>query len=384
MNAPEHIPSFDIIIIGAGCAGLQLLYQFSQRKDWSGLKVLLVDDGAAKQRSWCFWSSEQHPLQHLVTKTWHQLSFSSAAFSKTQTIGPYGYHYIPGDVFFEYFSREFIPAHHNITQVSGRVNQIQPNNGSYLIKTDDYVAWGKTCFSSIPANKGQADELKQHFKGWYIEADHEVFDTSTASLMDYSVQLYQDVHFIYVLPFSKTHALIEATFFSSKIAEDEVYDELISNYMQYTYAGVNFVVTSAEKGCIPMSRQTFKRFGQAGEVLIGQAAGMVKASTGYTFNRITQDSIWLARNLNISLPNAQTGTGGRFRFYDRLLLNIIRKKPQLVAGIFTRLFRYNSSARVLRFLDERTKPIHEFAIFWSLPWLPFIKETIKYIIDNDG
>jgi lycopene beta-cyclase len=202
--------------------------------------------------------------------------------------------------------------------------------------------------------------------------------------MDYSVQMYQDVHFIYVLPFTQTRALIEATFFSLYVAADDVYDVLINDYLHEKYPGVKFVVASTEKGCIPMSRQTFNRYGRAGEVLIGQAAGMVKASTGYTFNRITQDSIWLAQNLNFNLPDVQTGTNGRFKFYDQLLLNLIRKKPGLIAGIFTSLFKQNSFARVLRFLDERTRPVHEFAIFWSLPWLPFIKEAFKYMFDYDG
>ncbi|WP_342648701.1 lycopene cyclase family protein [Mucilaginibacter sp. CSA2-8R] len=143
----------------------------------------------------------------------------------------------------------------------------------------------------MPAKESQINELKQHFKGWYIEADQVVFDEGTASLMDYAVQIYQDVHFIYLLHFTKTRGLIEAAFFSHNVAADDVYDVLINDYLHQKYPNVKFVVTSTEKGCIPMSRQTFKRYGQAGEVSIGKAAGMVKASTGYTFNRITQDSI---------------------------------------------------------------------------------------------
>ncbi|WP_342645370.1 lycopene cyclase family protein [Mucilaginibacter sp. CSA2-8R] len=92
MKASDYSSSFDIVIVGAGCAGLQLLYQFFQLAAWPNLKVLLIDDGSIKQRSWCFWSSGPHPLQHMVAKFWQNLLFSSMAFSKAQVISPYSNH----------------------------------------------------------------------------------------------------------------------------------------------------------------------------------------------------------------------------------------------------------------------------------------------------
>ncbi|QJD97797.1 hypothetical protein HH214_18905 [Mucilaginibacter robiniae] len=378
------LQKFDIVIIGAGCAGLQLLQQLSLLENWPDYKVLLIDDGAEKQQSWCFWSASGHPLQHLVTKTWHQLTFSAASFSTCQPIQPYAYHYIPGSVFFDYFNHQFIPQHSNITVMRARVNHVTKLGGGYLIKAQEMQWWGQTCYSSLAPKESPKPELWQHFKGWYIEAEQDVLDTDTAILMDYTVQLYNKVHFVYVLPFSGNKALVEATFFSERREDEETYDRLITAYLHQAFPYIKFKVTATEVGCIPMSRHSFSRYGAAGEVLIGQAAGMVKASTGYTFNRITRDSILLAKHFGEKLPYQWPATRGRFRFYDQLLLNIIIAKPYIVRDIFTRLFRHATMPQVLRFLNEQTTLAQEVGIFLHLPWRPFLKQAVKHIFNRSG
>ncbi|WP_419802203.1 lycopene cyclase family protein [Mucilaginibacter sp.] len=375
---------FDIAIIGAGCAGWQLLQQLSLQDDWADCKVLLLDDGAEKQQSWCFWSAGNHPLQHLATKSWQQLSFRSAGFSTTQMAAPYVYHHIPGKVFFAYFEQQFLPQNPNITVVQAKVNRVQKSANSFLIDTTDQSFRAKTCYSSLVLQQNKQPELWQHFKGWYIETEQETFDDRAAVLMDYTVQLYQEVHFIYVLPFSKTRALVEATFFSAELVREEIYEELITVYLQQHFPQICYKITSAETGRIPMSKQTFGRYGTAGETLIGKAAGMVKASTGYTFNRITKDSAFLAKNRAQKQHLSSMATRGRFRFYDALLLNMIRQSPQIIPKVFARLFKNNRLPVVLRFLDEQTTRQQEVKIFASLPIVPFIKQAIKYIFTDRG
>ncbi len=375
---------YDIAVLGAGCAGWQLLQQLSLQPNWADCKVLLLDDGTEKQQSWSFWSAGNHPLQQLVTKSWQQLSFCSAKFSTKQSAKPYTYHHIPGKVFFNYFEQQFLPQNPNITLVKAKVNRIHNQENCFLIDTDQQSFRAKNCYSSInPQTK--KPELWQHFKGWYIETKEEIFDDRTAMLMDYTTQLHQEVHFIYVLPFTKNRALVEATFFSAEVVSDALYEELIKAYLQQHFPQINYKITSAETGQIPMSRQQFNHYGPAGETLIGKAAGMVKASTGYAFNRITNDSILLAKNIGQKQYAVATGTRGRFRFYDALLLNMIRHSPQIIPNVFTQLFKHNRMPDVLRFLDEQSTLQQEIRIFASLPILPFLKQAIKHIFTyRDG
>ena len=375
---------YDIAIVGAGCAGLQLLQQLSLLEEWPDYKVLLLDDGSEKQQSWCFWSASDHPLQHLVTKTWHQLTFRSSGFSTTQPIQPYAYHYIPGKAFFDYFNQLFLPANPNITIVKTNVNHIEKIDGGFLINTSNKQWRAKSCYSSLIPQTQTQPELWQHFKGWYIETTQDAFDDRAAMLMDYSIQIYDQVHFIYLLPFSKTCALVEATFFSAEVDDDAVYDELIKTYLSQNFPQTDFEIISTETGRIPMSKQPFNRYGLAGETLIGKAAGMVKASTGYAFNRITADSVLLAKNRAQKQHLAWSATQGRFRFYDHLLLNLILHSPQIIAWVFTRLFKYNPMSRVLCFLNEQTRFTQEVKIFASLPIIPFLKQAIKYIFSGRG
>lgn len=373
--------SFDIGIVGAGGAGLQLLQQLALHQDWPTQKVLLIDDGSEKLQSWCFWSKNSHPLQHLVTKTWHQLSFRAANVSINESISPYAYHYISGKDFYTYFNRDFIPAHPNVTLVLGKVNLITKTNAGFSISTDDATWNVKQCFSSLlPFAQDKRLMIWQHFKGWYIETEKAVFNDRTAFLMDFSLPTKGKVNFTYLLPFSKNIALIEATYFSAEIADDAVYDDLLKQYIKQKFPGIKFKIKNTEKGCIPMSKELFNRYGPAGEVLIGKAAGMVKATTGYTFNRIANDSALLAQNFFQKKPFAWPATKGRFRFYDQLLLNIIAERAALAPKIFTRLFKYNRLPLVLQFLDEETDFTAEVKIFFTLPIVPFLKEALKQVM----
>ena len=55
----------------------------------------------------------------------------------------------------------------------------------------------------------------QQFFGSYIKTEQEIFDDQKATFMEFS-KLRNKFHFMYILPFSPTEALIESTYFSSK------------------------------------------------------------------------------------------------------------------------------------------------------------------------
>ena len=77
--------------------------------------------------------------------------------------------------------------------------------------------------------------MLQHFLGQEIEVERPVFDDSTAILMDFRVDQTHGMHFIYLLPFSPTRALVESTLFSTKILEDEFYIDSINQYLSSHY-----------------------------------------------------------------------------------------------------------------------------------------------------
>lgn len=370
---------FDIAVVGSGCAGFQLLHELSLQSDWVNQKVIFFADTQPLQRSWCFWGKAVHPLQHLVAKSWDKVTFKSAGFSKTESIAPYKYHYIAGDTFFNFFNHVFTPKQANIEVVKANIQAVNKNNTGFYLHAEPQKWKAEQVFSSVlPQYSGEARfHLWQHFKGWFVKTTEPIFDDSTVVLMDFSIPQSNDVRFVYVLPFSPTEALVEMTVFSPTVYADTVYDEVLDAYMSNNYPNAVFRVESTEKGQIPMTDAPFSRFGTEGEVLIGTAAGMVKASTGYAFNRIGQDSKQLAADFGQKKRFSWSATKGRFRFYDRLLLGIIAEEPMKGSHIFGDLFKNMPISTVFKFLDEETNLWEEIQIFAKLPFMPFLKQIAR-------
>ena len=61
----------DVLIVGAGCAGLSLAWHLVER-GLGGRRLLLVDPRTeyGRDRTWCFWNVVEHPFEDLVTKRW--------------------------------------------------------------------------------------------------------------------------------------------------------------------------------------------------------------------------------------------------------------------------------------------------------------------------
>lgn len=371
---------FNIAVLGAGCAGFQLLHQLSLQADFKSKNVALFSDNIPQKRSWCFWSNETHPLQHLVTKSWHKITFKGTGFSKTEDVYPYQYHYIAGEDFFNHFNNDFLTQHKNVELINQEVKNVKKNSTHYDIKSTHNQWQSDTIFNSLPpdlAHQKARFSLKQHFKGWFIKTEKPTFDASTMLLMDFSIPQQNDTRFVYVLPFSEHEALIEMTVFSPDAYADLAYEDALRSYMSINYADVNFVIQETEKGQIPMTDTPFSRFDREESVLIGTAAGMVKASTGYAFKRITRDSQQLADDLNEGKKMRWAATKGRFRFYDRLLLGILAEEPLKGSVIFEALFKKMKMTTIFRFLDEETHLGQEILLFSKLPFAPFLKQVFK-------
>jgi lycopene beta-cyclase len=372
--------TFDIAIVGGGCSGFQLLHQLSLQADWSDKRVALFDDGVCKQRSWCFWSDKPHPLQHLVSKSWHKITFKGQGFSKTEDVSPYAYHYISGEDFFNYFQKNFLKAHHNVELLNYNVDGIKKKNNGYSIRSkSNQWSTQDVCSSLPPKNEAMPARfwLKQHFKGWFIKTDVPIFDETNVTLMDFSIPQDADTRFVYILPFSNREALVEMTVFSPNVYADAVYEKVLQDYMAEHFSNVKFTIESTEKGAIPMTDAPFSRLGNEGELLLGTAAGMVKASTGYAFKRITKDSRQLAEDLNAHQKPRWASSEGRFRFYDRLLLGILQDEPLMGSVIFEALFKKMPMQTIFRFLDEETTLWDEIKIFSRLPFAPFLKQIYR-------
>lgn len=367
---------YDIIIIGAGCAGMQLMRALLHHPMYNGQRILLLDDGKSIQqlKTWCFWfHAGLHPYQHLISKEWEQLSIGTRSKYKTQTIAPYVYGHIHSTDFFD-FHFSLIQQNPLIQYSEEQVLFTQKEEQGFYVSTNKHRYFAQYVFSSSWDHKSVAEHsrvyLQQQFYGWQIETEKEVFNEKAATLMDFRTEQDQGVSFIYTLPFSRNSALIEFTSFSDQSFNEQYFKNTLTNFIHQEF-NTAFRITKYEQSVIPMTDYAFQRFTHEGAIAIGTAAGMVKPTTGYAFNRILKDSIHLANHVLIGKPILDFKKN-RFQFYDRLLLQIIQKKPQEALFILETLFEKVSFHRILQFLDEDTSLWQEAVLFTQLPKTSFL------------
>jgi lycopene beta-cyclase len=70
-------------------------------------------------------------------------------------------------------------------------------------------------------------------------------------------------------------------------------------------------------------------------------------------------------------------TPARFRFYDNVLLQLLKEQPLGASEIFSRLFKKNKASRIFKFLDNETSLIEELRLISSLQTLPFLKAALR-------
>lgn len=370
--------NYDIIILGGGCAGMQLMHQLIHHARYTGESILIVDPDKAylQSKSWCFWHKlEAHPYESIFNTTWNHLSIGFQNETKQKLIYPYQYCFIKSESFFEFHFNE-IKQNSNIEYTNDCVLSIEKNGREFLINTNEGVFSTTALYSSYWNQEKVAKEttlyLKQQFFGWEIQTDEPVFNAQSATLMDFDIPQTYGVNFAYVLPYSAHCALIEITGFCADDYNRAFFEEVLKHYIQKKW-NCSFKVIKTEQAHIPMTNFSFKRFTREGAIAIGTAAGMVKPTTGYAFNRIYRDSILLANHFfNKEIPAEFRNT--RFKFYDRLLLQLLKYQPNKALYILTQLFRKVSYQHILRFLDEDTTVFQEAMLFANLPKKDFIKQ----------
>jgi len=381
---PFRGQGYDFIFLGAGCASLSLVMRMIKSGKFADKKILLIDKEpkTKNDRTWCFWETTPGFFEPIVYRQWEKIAVLNNDVSLSLEIAPYRYKMIRGIDFYDYCFRE-IAKHNNIEIAYGTVTDVEYEKDDLVLTIDNtkhrLFGAGTEVFSSL-YKPGEPDKktirLLQHFKGWLIETNKQVFDPCQATIMDFRVDQAKGTTFCYVLPLSPVSALVEYTLFSPGLLSQEDYDKGLKNYIQSFLQIEDYTIKDTEFGSIPMTNERF----DGSAWMLGTAGGQTKASSGYTFQFIQKKSDQLLdylirkKNLNYfpSVPK-------RFRFYDNTLLHILYHNKYPGNKIFTRLFKKNKPQSVLKFLDNESTLSEELKIISTLPTLPFLKASINQL-----
>ena len=211
-----------------------------------------------------------------------------------------------------------------------------------------------------------------------MEFDVPVFDKSVARLMDFNVPQMDATAFMYLLPLTEKKALVEYTLFSPTILETAEYDLVLNAYMEEHYKGQAYTIVHTEQGAIPMT--TKKMTSTISNVIsIGTMGDAVKASTGYAFQFIQEQTQQIVNQLKLKQSLDASVHYTRHQFYDAVLLYILEHKKMAGDEIFARIFKKNDAATVFKFLSNTSNLMEDIRIMLSLPTQIFLPAAIKVL-----
>ncbi|MDQ6471174.1 lycopene cyclase family protein [Flavobacterium sp. LHD-80] len=385
MNSSQ-IKHFDYIFTGAGLASLMTVYKMILSGKFSDKSILLLDKDSKKtnDRTWSFWEKEESTWNSIISKKWDSALFANENFKRDLELEPYSYNKINGLDFYN-FVFEKISNQPNITFLHEKVTDINELDTHVFVGTEENRYTCDYLFNSIytkafAESQTKYPVLQQHFVGWFVKTEVEVFNPEQATFMDFSVEQKGNTRFMYVLPTSKTEALVEYTLFSEKLLSKEEYENDIQRYLEKL--GIHqFEIVEKEQGSIPMTSYPFWKKNTKRVLNIGTAGGWTKASTGYTFRNSDKKSSELVQFLqNLDSLNMKAfHKKNRFWFYDLLLLDILYRHNESGSSIFSSLFKNGNSKLIFKFLDEETSFIEDVKVILKCPKIPFLKALFRVI-----
>jgi len=377
----EH-SHFDYIIIGNGLAGLQLALKFANDSYFKNKQIALIDPSEknANDKTWSFWEHKPSQWNSLSLKSWNHASVITSKTTTELDLHPYSYKTIRAIDFYTE-AKAHLSQLDNIHFIVDHVTSVvEDYQVSVITKLNSYTA--THVFDSRIPNEFSTESkdcisIIQHFKGWVIKTESDVFDADKVTMMDYRLKDGNQTTFTYVLPFSKREALVEFTYFTAHTVDESVYDDYIKTYIK-DYLNIHtYKVVETEMGQIPMTNYDFGKFNTQKITKIGTGGGWVKGSTGYSFKHTEKKVSKVIENIKANkVPSAHLFKS-KYKFYDKVFLKVLKDDNHKGEWIFESFYKKNTVQTMFRFLDEESTFLEELKIMMSLFSWSFIKAFFK-------
>tara|TARA_B100000214_G_scaffold366572_1_gene335696 strand:+ start:2370 stop:3428 length:1059 start_codon:yes stop_codon:yes gene_type:complete len=346
---------FDYVIIGGGCAGLSLAYELDIHQKLNNKTLAIVEprEEYKRDKTWSFWKVAPHNFEDCVKKNWKEFSIKTSSGSKIIKCDSFPYQSIDSGLFYNKVKHR-LGKNKNI-KFFKNINELNTNN-SFI-------------FNSVPSLDGFGSNLWQHFQGIEIETTEKFFDDKIVNLMDFDCDQRNNVHFFYILPFSKNKAMIETTWLSKEDKSLKDYDSQTKSYINRL--GIkDYKINFKEEGAIPLFHPKYKK--EKNKINIGTAGGMTRLSTGYTFLNIQEHSRFIRINLENIGNTKKYDIGKKYQFLDQIFLKVLKKHPEKMPGIFFKMFGASYDATI-KFLSNKSNFFEDLSIISKMPKWLFIK-----------
>ncbi len=368
------VAEFEYAIAGAGLSGLALAGTLCQleTKGAKANSICLIEPRLSygRDHTWCFWNNVVEKLNVPVARKWHKWRVRYRSKTSIRGSKRYPYACVLADAYYDQALKQ-LKACDNIQLFLGEaVQSIDYSKSRLEISTTQRTISSQFLFDSRPPRLLEK-EFKQDFFGWHVRSDKDVFDADCLTLMDFTevniASAGRGFHFFYVLPFSKSDALVESVWVGFERLAKEEHERLLSGYLCAEYGLADFENIYTEHGCIPMHAVEGISPDRR-HTLIGLGGGMARSSTGYAFAAIHRSSSAIGRAIGRSRwPNSVEGLSSKAQLLDRVLLTYLKQNPADGPLLLSALFERVDPDVLVRFLCDRSSLADDAAIFAVMP-----------------
>ncbi|OLT24773.1 lycopene cyclase [Nocardiopsis sp. CNR-923] len=370
---------FDLIIVGAGAAGLTLAHSAAGAAlPGTGVpRIALVEPPAGParppERTWCFWERGPGPWDDALAARWDTLSVVAPSGQRyEQAISPLSYKMLRSRDFDAHVRARLGPHVHPCTATVTAIEDGAERATVHASRPDGAPVRlsAPHVFDSRPRSAPPArTTLLQHFRGWFVRTERDAFAPATASLMDLRTPRPRTgVSFGYVLPTSAREALVEYTEFNRQALDADGYESALRRYCEEVLGLGRYTVAAREQGVIPMTDGRFRTRAGRRVYRLGAAAGAIRPSTGYAFSGIQRQVASVVRSLERGrAPVPPVPHRRRHLAMDSVLLHGLDSGRLDGAEFFARLFARNDTRDVLDFLDGGSTLRRELALGATTP-----------------
>lgn len=374
---------YALIILGAGCAGLSLARQLATQAD-ACPSTLLLDQRQQfdNDRTWCFWQDQHSHATAMASHRWSQFVVEDGGDRLQRSCASFPYTCVTGADFYQQAQAAIANSPQPITvQLDTTVQaverlatgqwQVQTSQGSYLA---DYIV--DTRPLRVP--DAQASLLWQSFYGVEVKLAQPLFDADVATLMAMDQCFTDGLGFLYVLPLSPQHALLEYTVFSAHVYSAEALQHHLQPALAERLGAGKYTTVRTEYGVLPMGLHQPLRATSATYVYAGLYAGGARASSGYAFQRIQRWAVACAMQLAQGQPPLPMPEDAWWlRWMDRVFLTVLRHWPAQAGHLFYRFFSRPPLPAIVHFMNDHPSWREILHIVFAMPKGLFLRGCLR-------
>jgi lycopene beta-cyclase len=379
-------PELDAVVAGGGLSGLSLLAHLAAGP-WRNRSVLVIDDAAPGWQPatwWGSWTAGLGLLDRLAYRSYAFVRMHAGGRGGVVALGRYRYQVVRRTDL-ERTMRSVVDSCPGFQFRRGRVESVRTLGDMVEVAVDGQSYRASWAFDSVsPEAPGRPADAHLAFVGWEVRCVEPRFDAETPVLFDFRIPQAGRSRFVCVLPLDGHRALVELTEFTGRRGSPSTVDELGAALGAYLDQTGPYDVLRTESAVLPLRVAPAAR--RSGRVLrIGVRAGLLKAGTGYAYQRIQRDSAAIAASLaRHGHPFALPRPRRRYQLLDTMLLEVLDRDPAQLERAFRQLFLAGPVERVLRFLDEDTRLLDDIRLAATLPPGPYLRAAAAILRSGVG